>query len=195
VLRQAHDLPAELRICDLGTGSGAIAVALLSELPRTSAVATDISEAALRVAGENAERHGVRSRLTLLAADFGKAPDGPFDVVVSNPPYVKRDAIAGLQREVRDHDPRLALDGGRDGLDDYRAILARIGRLLAPRGLLALEVGFDQAALVASLCREAGLVAIDSLNDLGGYERVVTARGTGFEVTSRATKKALGEIG
>ena len=109
------------------------------------------------MARSNAERLGVLPRLSLQKASFAEGPDGPFDIVVANPPYIRSDAIAGLQREVRDHDPRAALDGGPDGLAAYRAILARAGKLIGKGGILAFEVGHDQAESVAALCREAGL--------------------------------------
>ena len=125
VLAEARSrFPPDVSICDLGTGSGAIAIALLSELPEARAVATDISEEALSIAMLNAERHGVRSRTDVSqGATSARRPDGPFDIVVSNPPYIRSDVIATLAREVREHDPRVALDGGPDGLAAYRAIL------------------------------------------------------------------------
>lgn len=185
--------PPALGICDLGTGSGAIAIALLSQLPEAHAIASDTSEGALATAMKNAERHGVRSRMTFRRVDFAKGPNGPFDVVVSNPPYIRSDAIAGLDREVSRYDPRPALDGGPDGLAAYRAILARLDTLLAKGGMLAFEVGYDQGDAVAKLCREAGLTNVRIEKDLGGRDRVVVAyaRVSGGR---KSPKKALGKV-
>lgn len=177
VLAEARGgVAAQTRICDLGTGSGAIAIALLSELPAARAVATDISEAALSMAKENAERHGVAARIDFRVADFAAGPEGPFDIVVSNPPYIRSEEIAGLQREVRQFDPRRALDGGPDGLDACRAIIGRAGEMLAGGGVLALEIGYDQGGAVVGLCREGGLADPRIEQDLGGRDRVVIAR-------------------
>jgi release factor glutamine methyltransferase len=182
--------PPSVRICDLGTGSGAIAIALLSRLPEAQAVATDTSGNALQIAAENAGRHGVRARMTFHRVDFAEGPEGPFDVVVSNPPYVRSDAIPALQREVREHDPLRALDGGADGLSAYRTILGRIGALLARDGILAFEIGYDQGEPVARLCRKAGLNDVRVETDLGGRDRVVVAC-AGFRRPGRRQKKRL----
>lgn len=163
-------------ICDLGTGSGAILIALLTELPDAHGVATDICPAALRTARLNAERHGVLLRTSCHRGNYAEGPDGLFDVVVSNPPYIRSSDIAGLSTEVRDHDPRVALDGGMDGLAAYRSILARVPALLVIGGLLAFEVGHDRADEVAALCRANGLREIAAHRDLAGIARVVTGR-------------------
>jgi release factor glutamine methyltransferase len=177
VLEAARRMPSpEIAICDLGTGSGAIAIALLRELPRATALATDISDAALSMARLNAERLGVSSRLSLRNVSFAVGPEGRFDIVVANPPYVRSGAIGGLATEVRDHDPRAALDGGPDGLAAYRTILGGLGTLLADGGFLALEVGYDQGESVAALCRGAGLECGRIVKDLAGKGRVVMAR-------------------
>jgi release factor glutamine methyltransferase len=195
VLREARRLPPDIALCDLGTGSGAIAIALLTELPKARAVATDVSEDALSMARFNAERAGVLPRLSLRKASFGEGPDGPFDVVVANPPYIRSDAIGGLEREVRDYDPFVALDGGPDGLAAYRAILGRAGNLLGKGGLLAFEVGYDQAEAVAALCRKAGLGNVSYVKDLAGRSRVVVARADVSGTIREAPKKALGKVG
>ena len=195
VLREARRLPPDITICDLGTGSGAIALALLSELPKAHAVATDVSEEALSMARFNAERLGIRSRLSLRKVGFAEGPDGPFDIVVANPPYIRSDAIGALEREVRDYDPRAALDGGADGLAAYRAILARAGNLMGKGSLLAFEVGHDQAEAVAALCRKAGLGKIGIGKDIAGISRVVMARADVSGTIREAPKKALGEVG
>lgn len=191
--RRRH-LP-KISICDLGTGCGAIIIALLSELPEAVGVATDISPEALAVARENAERLGVLSRLRFECCDFATGPNGRFDVVVSNPPYVRSGDIAKLQRDVRDHDPRVALDGGADGLASYRAILVRAGGLLRERGFIAFEVGYDQSDSVAELCMASGLGSVRKLSDLSGAERVVIAGMEQAEPRKAGPKKALGKVG
>jgi release factor glutamine methyltransferase len=159
-------------ILDIGTGSGAILVAMLSELPKANGVATDRSESALAVAGRNAQMHGVAGRAGLVLCDWAAALRGPFELVLSNPPYIESAAIAGLQMEVRDHDPRLALDGGLDGLGAFRAILADLPRILAPEGRAFLEMGSAQAASLAGLAGEYGFSA-KRHQDLAGRERVM----------------------
>jgi len=163
-----------LRLVDLGTGTGAIAVTLLTKLPRARGLATDLSPGALAMASGNADRHGVSDRLDFATGDFFAAVTGVFDLVVSNPPYVASDTIAGLDREVRLHDPRLALDGGLDGLDAYRTILEGLRHHLAPGGLIAVEIGWDQAAAVGDLFGAAGLSEIEVQRDLGDRDRVVS---------------------
>ena len=118
----------------------------------------------------NADLHGVRSRMTFRKAAFGEALDGPFDIVVSNPPYIRSDVLPTLAREVRDHDPRAALDGGPDGLSAYRAILAHASELLRDDGILAIEIGYDQGKSVAALCRGAGLAEVTVNPDLAGRD-------------------------
>ena len=161
-------------------------------LPEARGVAVDISDAALAIARENAERLGVAARISFHRGDFAVDPAGPFDVVASNPPYIRSDAIEDLEPEVRMYDPRIALDGGADGLDAYRAILARAPELLAPRSLLAFEVGHDQSAPVSALCVAAGLDNIRVCPDLAGIARVVTAQAEGAD--GDAAKKSLGKV-
>ena len=163
------------RILDLGTGTGALLLALLSEWPEAFGVATDTSVAALRVARGNAEAHGLDKRAAFVACDFGAALAGGFDIVVSNPPYVASPDIASLAREVREHDPALALDGGADGLAAYRAIAGDARRLLAPFGTLVLELGAGQAEAVATLLREADLEVAEPIPDLAGIPRAIAA--------------------
>ncbi|KMO27620.1 SAM-dependent methyltransferase, partial [Methylobacterium tarhaniae] len=122
------------RLADLGTGSGCILVALLTEWPQAVGLGIDRSPGACVTARANAARNGVADRAAFAVGDWASALSGPFDVVVANPPYIASEVIAGLSGEVRDHDPRLALDGGADGLDAYRTILAQVPRLLAPGG-------------------------------------------------------------
>lgn len=168
---------APLAILDLGAGSGAILCALLSELPNARGVAVDLSEAACAATRANLARCGLSDRAGILRGRWGDAlAASVFDIIVSNPPYVRAGDLATLDPEVRLHDPALALDGGADGLDCYRDIAADLRRLLAPGGLVALEVGFDQAASVAALLRAQGLEIAGVARDAGGHERVVTAR-------------------
>jgi release factor glutamine methyltransferase len=165
-----------LRIVDLGTGSGAILVALLHELREASGIGTDCSVAAIETARENARLLGVAPRAAFVACDFGAALGGGFDLVVANPPYVASAEIATLAREVRDFDPTAALDGGADGLAAYRTILADAGRLLAPGAFLVMEVGAHQSDAVSTLADAAGLTATAATPDLAGIPRVVSAR-------------------
>ena len=165
------------RIVDIGTGSGAILLALLSELPDAMGVGTDISAAALRTASANARNLGLGRRAAFVACDYASALSGPFDLIVSNPPYIRSGEINDLAREVRDHDPRGALDGGSDGLDAYRALVPQAVRLLAPGGGLALEVGHDQSADVEQLMAAAGLTLRGPpRTDLAGIPRAVAGR-------------------
>jgi release factor glutamine methyltransferase len=166
----------DLTLADLGTGSGAILVALLTELPRATGIGVDISEAAARVARANAEAAGVGDRALFVVGDFAAALRRGLDLVISNPPYISSDEMAGLSREVLDHDPRRALDGGADGLEAYRAILGRIDELLAPHGVVVLETGAGQAEAVSALAVAAGLEVEEIRADLGGRARSVTAR-------------------
>ncbi|QUS42579.1 peptide chain release factor N(5)-glutamine methyltransferase [Tardiphaga alba] len=163
-----------LRIADLGTGSGAIILALLSELPNATGIATDINFAALRAARGNAERNGLAHRTHFVACDYASALHEGFDLIVSNPPYIPSADIAGLDIEVRAHDPMRALDGGSDGYDAYRIIAPEAARLLSPGGFLVVEVGHDQSDTVADLISEAGLdLPAPAKTDLGGIRRAV----------------------
>jgi release factor glutamine methyltransferase len=166
----------KLRVLDIGTGSGALLLALLSELTAASGVATDKSVTALSLARANARRLGFADRSTFIACDFAAALRGPFDLIVSNPPYVSSGEIAELPPEVRDYDPRLALDGGEDGLDAYRAITTDALRLLVPRGRLIVELGHGQANAVNAIATAAGLSAeIPPRADLAGISRALCA--------------------
>lgn len=166
-----------LRILDLGTGSGAVLIALLGELPAAEGVGTDRSEEALRVAAANAARHGVASRARFVRADWCQGLAGRFDLVVSNPPYIPTGEIAALEPEVRHFDPPAALDGGADGLDAYRAISAGAAALLEPGGLCAVEIGAGQQAQAeqAFIVRGWARAADDlrSSPDLAGLTRVL----------------------
>jgi release factor glutamine methyltransferase len=187
-----------LRLADLGTGSGALLLALLCELPTAFGVGTDISVAALARARQNAVALGLEARAAFVACDYAAALAGPFDLIVSNPPYVARDEIALLAPEVRDFDPRRALDGGPDGLAAYRVIAEAARRLLSPEGQLVLELGIGQLDAVAHLLAGAGLIATGGArHDLGGVARALTvgrAQSTSRHEPStfQTRKKALG---
>lgn len=163
---------APLTILDLGTGSGAILVALLHELPHASGVGIDRSAEACRVAYDNASAMSVAARARIVCGNWTDAVHARFDIVVSNPPYIAMTDIDGLDREVRAHDPLPALDGGRDGLDAYRAVVPRLPKLLRPGGVAAFECGAGQGTRVAAMLREAGIHAAVYL-DLAGHDRVV----------------------
>ena len=164
-------------IADLGVGSGVILVTLLAEMEGAIGIGTDLSAEALATTAANAATHGVDARAILVRGSYASmlAP-GRFDAIVSNPPYIETAAIDALDREVRLHDPRLALDGGDDGLDAYRAIEGRAAVALVEGGLLAVEIGWRQGPAVAALLAAAGWSAITVVADLAGRDRVVTAR-------------------
>jgi release factor glutamine methyltransferase len=163
-------------ICDVGTGSGCILITLLHNLPGARGIALDISEAALAVAGRNANRHGVRERLSFVASDcFANVGPafGPFDLIVSNPPYVAERAVAGLQREVRDFEPRDALIAGEDGLSVIRRLLMESRDYLKGGGFLIFEIGFDQHDAVNELIDENLWKLLEIYDDLQGIPRTV----------------------
>jgi release factor glutamine methyltransferase len=167
------------RILDLGTGSGAILVALLSERQEALGVGVDKSLEAVLLARANARMNGVGERALFVVGDWGAPLVGPFDLVVSNPPYVASAAMAALQPEVRDHDPHLALDGGADAMAAYRDLLPQARRLLTTSGSLVLELGEGQEAGVAAMARRAGLgVEGAARRDLGGVPRALVASRT-----------------
>jgi len=169
-------------VLDLGVGSGAILLAIVAERPAAKGLGVDVSEEALANARENAANLGLDGRIALLRGDWTTGlADASFDVVVSNPPYIPTAVIEGLDPEVREHDPRLALDGGADGLDAYRALAPEILRVLKAGARFFVEIGFDQKQAVEALFREAGADGVTTIQDLSARDRVVT----GF-------KKALG---
>lgn len=169
-------------VCDVGTGSGCIAVALLHERDDADGLALDVSPAALAVAGRNAARHGVAERLHLIVSDCfdsldpGRHEGVRFDLIASNPPYVSEDALEGLQREVREHEPRVALTPGGDGLSVIRRLVADSPRFLKPGGHLLMEIGFDQHEQVAALVDPQVWTLLDIHKDLQGIPRTVALR-------------------
>ncbi len=168
-------IPEAGRILDLGTGTGCVLISVLAETPEASGVGVDLSSGALEVARRNGAALGVRERVEWVEGSWDAA-EGSFDVVVSNPPYIRRDVIPGLAAEVRAFDPALALDGGEDGLDAVRSILAAAPGYLRTGGWLALEVGFDQTKAVMEMAAAGGWREISRRADLGGNYRVVSAR-------------------
>jgi release factor glutamine methyltransferase len=168
------DSPAH--VLDLGVGSGAILLAVLAERPNATGVGVDISDGAVAVAQANANALGVVDRLDLKHGGWDVALDGAFDLVLSNPPYIPTNDIDALAPEVACFEPRLALDGGADGLDAYRAIIARLPHLLRPGGVFAVEVGKGQAEAVTALAAAHGLSTEPPRRDLAGIPRVVWGR-------------------
>ena len=164
------------RVLDLGTGSGCLIVSLLAEWPNAVGLGTDVSGRALDIAHQNAKIHGVIDRLELRKTDWLAGIDGPFDLVVSNPPYIREDELPGLSPEVRDHEPPPALSPGGDGLGAYQTIAEGIRRVLAPRGLVMLEIGPTQADQVGTILTLAGLTVLALIPDLDQRPRVIVAQ-------------------
>lgn len=162
-------------VLDLGTGSGILAVTLMAEWPKAQALATDISPAALAVAGKNAARYDIGDRLSFAQSNWFEGVQGEFDLIVANPPYIAMEEMAGLDRDVRDFDPHIALTPGGDGLDPYRVIAAAVGRHLSPDGRLIVEIGHQQAADVLQIFQDAGLSSLCCHPDLAGRDRVISA--------------------
>jgi release factor glutamine methyltransferase len=172
---RAFEEARHFKMLDLGVGSGAISLAILAERPGGKGLGVDISEEALAVARDNAAHLGLSKRLALLRGDWTAGlADEEFDLVVSNPPYIASHVIETLEPEVAVHEPRLALDGGRDGLDAYRALAPEILRVLRPSGIFAVEIGYDQKEAVEALFRAAGAINVVTIKDLSDKDRVVT---------------------
>jgi release factor glutamine methyltransferase len=175
VLRWVPDRDAPLRLLDLGTGTGCLLLALLTEFPRASGVGIEIAEAAARTASRNAAAVGFADRARFVIGEWASAVSGRFDVIVANPPYIASKDFPLLPPEVARHDPRRALDGGEHGLDAYRPIAADLPRLLAPGGIFVAEVGFGQAPDVAEIIAAEGLTIEEIRCDLAGVLRCVVA--------------------
>ena len=175
-LEACTDKSAALHVLDLGTGTGALLLAVLSELPAASGVGVDLKPEAAALAARNAARLGLSGRARFLAGDWAATLAGRFDLILCNPPYIESAAITGLMPEVARHEPASALDGGADGLDAYRRIIADLPRLLAPRGVAVLELGQGQQAAVEALAKTAGLTPEACRADLGGVPRALVLR-------------------
>jgi release factor glutamine methyltransferase len=176
VLTNIGDRSAALRLLDLGTGTGCLLLALLSELPASTGIGIDLVPNAAAMARRNAAALGLAGRGRFIAGSWGTAITGRFDVIVANPPYIASEAIAALAPEVAQYDPRLALDGGTDGLDSYRALAPDVVRLLGESGVAVVELGADQARSVAAIMWQAGLVIEKICRDIAGIERCLVLR-------------------
>jgi release factor glutamine methyltransferase len=176
VLAQELDRSAPLRLLELGVGSGCLLLTLLAELPNAQGTGVDISPAALVVAKQNASALGLAARCALVEGDWSQAVEGRFDIVLSNPPYIPSHDIERLEPEVARYEPKLALDGGDDGLLFYRRLAADLQRLLVGGGLVAVEIGQGQGSAVGRLFQEAGLWLLPARADLAGIERCILAR-------------------
>lgn len=176
IVRTSGRADRPIRIVDIGTGSGAILLALLRELPNAIGTGADISIGALQTARDNAQGLGLAGRAHFVACDYLAPFTGPFDLIVSNPPYIPSADIDGLAPEVREHDPRRALDGGCDGLEAYRQITRQAADLLAAAGALVMEIGQHQSADVLALIEAGGLAPLPPRADLAGIPRALIGR-------------------
>lgn len=172
-LQEVIEKKGHAEVLDLGTGTGAILLALLSECPKARGTAVDISAEALETATQNARTTHVAERFRALQSDWFEKIEGRFDIIVSNPPYIMTEVVAGLAPEVRDYDPPAALDGGTDGLDAYRRIAEGAAAHLEDGGLLGVEIGYDQKDSVTALFEAAGFSCLEAAKDYGGQDRVL----------------------
>jgi release factor glutamine methyltransferase len=172
-LRQRAAGEDACRILDLGTGTGAIALALLAEVPQAAAVGVDISADALATAARNALENGLSGRFEPVRSDWFEKISGRFHVIVANPPYISSEELETLQGEVRNFDPARALDGGADGLDAYRTIAAQANAYLEPAGRVAVEIGYTQKEAATRLFEAAGFRILEARKDLAGHDRVL----------------------
>jgi release factor glutamine methyltransferase len=175
-LANISDRSAALRLLDFGTGTGCLLLALLSELPASTGIGIDLVPNAAVMARRNAAALGLAGRSRFIAGSWGTAITGSFDAIVANPPYIESEAIAGLAPEVAQYDPRIALDGGIDGLESYRALAPDLARLLNKTAVAVVELGAAQAEPVAVIMRQAGLVIEQICHDLAGIERCLVLR-------------------
>ena len=174
VLEKYRKSSARLSILDIGTGSGAIAVSLAAELQFANVIAVDVEKAALDQARKNAIHHKVDNRINFILSDVYDNVSGIFDVIVSNPPYIKSHDIAELQQEVREHDPRLALDGGMEGVDFYERIFLHAEKFLNKSGEIILEIGVGQASQIVEIARNSGFLNYSITPDLAGIDRIMS---------------------
>lgn len=175
-LKIFSDAKRELRILDIGTGTGCLIISLLKEYPNATGTAVDISETALNVARYNAEALQVLKRMEFIHSPWDAIDVGQYDLILSNPPYIPSGDVVGLEPEVREFDPMIALDGGEDGLDAYRSLTEHLPVWLAPKGIALLEVGQGQAQTVERMMKQADLDVPITERDLAGIERVVVVR-------------------
>lgn len=175
-LKKVVSAKGSARILDMGTGTGAIVLALLKECPEATGIGSDISADALETAARNAARNDLGARFEAIRSDWFEKISGRFDIIVSNPPYIRTDIVATLDQEVRIHDPMAALDGGQDGLAPYRLIAADAGRFLVENGIVGVEIGFDQRLDVSAIFASHGFSLLDAVKDYGGNDRVLTFR-------------------
>jgi len=196
-LARVRDRSARLRVLDLGTGSGCLLLALLAELPRAVGLGVDAEPAVLACARANAARLGLAHRARWRRNDWAKGLAGPFDIVLANPPYVTAREWRTLEPEVRFHDPKRALVGGRDGLAAYRRIMPRLSRLLGRASFACLEIGWRQAGAVHALARGAGLHVAEIRRDLAGRPRCVVLATAPAKSRSRGRgpKIGVGKVG
>lgn len=171
--KKFHVKQKTAEILDLGTGSGCILITLLAESPYSYGLGVDLSHETLKIASHNANKHGVSERIGLICGDWAAAIGEKLDLVVSNPPYIRSSVIPNLDKEVRNHDPILALDGGADGLDAYKKIISALPHILKPGGTALFEIGFDQADDLARLSRLPWIREIYTHTDYAGRPRVV----------------------
>jgi release factor glutamine methyltransferase len=172
---ERKNISGNMQILDLGTGTGCLLLALLHELPKATGIGIDINPRAIEQAKENAAVLGLGERSNFRVGNWLEGLEETFDIIVSNPPYIPAKEIPTLMREVRDYDPLQALDGGEDGLDPYRLLIPQLVDFLNPQGLVAFEVGYEQAQQVADLLRNAGFTNISTFKDLNSIERCITA--------------------
>ncbi|BAK82993.1 modification methylase [Komagataeibacter medellinensis NBRC 3288] len=176
VLHHLPDRTQALRVLDIGTGTGCLLLAILAEYPHATGIGTDINPHAARLAADNAARNGLGARCATLCCNWAEAVHGPFDLVLSNPPYIPHTDLAGLMPDVVAHEPARALDGGPDGLVAYRALAAALPTLLAPGGTSVLELGIGQDHSVPALMRASGLEVVETRPDLGGIGRALVVK-------------------
>lgn len=175
-LECVDDRTALLAVLDIGTGTGCLLLAVLREMPQAAGLGIDVSPAAVAVARRNADRLGLASRARFEVGNWGRSLGGPFDLILCNPPYIPSGEIAELEPEVAEFEPRVALDGGPDGLDAYRAVMGDIARLLAPAGAAVLEFGLGQGSAVTQIVAQRGLAVAGVSRDLAGRDRCVAVR-------------------
>ena len=173
ILARVSEREAPLQVLDLGTGTGCLLLTVLSEYPNAIGTGVDMCKNALAVAKGNARNLGMEQRTTFVPSCWGEAVEGSYDIVISNPPYIPSSVIPGLAPEVAHWEPKLALDGGADGMDCYRAIVPQLKRLLAPTGLAVFEIGIGQARELEALVQSHGLQVVGSKDDMASITRCV----------------------